>query len=58
VKAVGYRILIVIMDFATVYLFTRRVEVAAGFMIVSNIYTTLAYYFYERIWARVNWGRT
>jgi uncharacterized membrane protein len=56
VKAVTYRILIMTMDFATIYLFTGAVRIALGFMIASNIYTTVAYVLHERIWARVRWG--
>ena len=39
-----------------VYLFTHKVDVALGFMIVSNIYTTVGYFVHERIWARIKWG--
>ncbi len=56
VKALTYRVLIMMMDFATIYLFTGAVRVALGFMIASNIYTTLAYVAHERIWARITWG--
>jgi uncharacterized membrane protein len=56
VKAITYRILIMILDFVTIYLMTGTVRVAIGFMIASNIYTTLAYFAHERIWARIRWG--
>jgi len=56
-KAITYRIVILILDFTAVYLLTGRVEIALGFMIVSNIYTTVAYYFHERIWNRTDWGK-
>ena len=56
VKAVTYRILIMCLDFATIYLFTGALRVAIGFMIVSNIYTTIAYLVHERMWARLKWG--
>jgi uncharacterized membrane protein len=56
VKAVTYRILIMVMDFTTIYLFTGGVRVAIGFMVASNVYTSLAYIFHERIWARIGWG--
>jgi uncharacterized membrane protein len=56
IKAITYRIFIVILDFLTIYLFTRRATVALGFMIVSNIYTTLGYFLHERIWNRIRWG--
>ena len=29
---------------------------AAGFMIISNIYTTVAYFLHERVWSGVKWG--
>jgi len=44
------------LDFATIYLFTRTVRVAVGFMIVSNIYTSFGYFLHERVWAHVKWG--
>jgi uncharacterized membrane protein len=45
-----------VMDFTTIYLFTGGVRVAIGFMVASNVYTSLAYIFHERIWARIGWG--
>ena len=56
VKAVTYRVLIMCLDFVTIYAFTGAVRVAVGFMIASNIYTTVAYFFHERLWARTRWG--
>jgi uncharacterized membrane protein len=57
VKAITYRLLIVCLDFLAVFLFTRRIEIAVGFMIASNVYTTIAYVAHERVWSRVGWGR-
>jgi uncharacterized membrane protein len=56
VKAVTYRGIIIVLDFLVVYLLTRKVETAAGFMVISNIYTTIAYFAHERVWSRINWG--
>ncbi|MGO9056460.1 MAG: DUF2061 domain-containing protein [Candidatus Binataceae bacterium] len=56
VKAITYRILIMCLDFITIYLFTGAIRVALGFMIASNVYTTIGYLFHERIWARIQWG--
>jgi len=53
-KAISYRILIIVLDFTSIYLFTRRLEVAFWFMMISNIYTSVAYYVYERIWNRID----
>jgi uncharacterized membrane protein len=55
-KALTYRVLIMILDFLTVYLLTGAIHVAVGFMIISNIYTSFAYLGHERIWARIQWG--
>ena len=27
-------------------------------MIISNIYTSVAYYIHERLWSRTDWGKT
>jgi uncharacterized membrane protein len=49
VKALTYRVVIVCLDFLAIYIFTHKVEVALGFMIVSNIYTTVGYFLHERL---------
>jgi adenylylsulfate kinase len=56
VKTVSYRVIILILDFTAIYLFTGQIKIALGFMIVSNIYTTLGYFFHERIWDKIKWG--
>jgi adenylylsulfate kinase len=57
VKTVSYRLLIITLDFTTVYLFTGKVKIALGFMLVSNTYTTIAYFLHERIWGKIKWGK-
>jgi adenylylsulfate kinase len=57
VKTLTYRVLILILDFTSIYIFTGQVKIALGFMIVSNVYTTISYYFHERIWDRITWGK-
>ncbi len=57
VKAITYRVIIVCLDFLVIYLLTSKVMTAAAFMIVSNIYTTVAYFMNERVWASITWGR-
>jgi len=57
IKAITYRIVILILDFTVTYLLTGRVEIALGFMFISNIYTSVAYYFHERIWNKIKWGK-
>ncbi|MDD5772742.1 MAG: DUF2061 domain-containing protein [bacterium] len=57
VKTVTYRVFILTLDFTTVYLITGKVNIAFGFMIISNIYTTIGYFFHERIWDKIKWGK-
>lgn len=57
VKTVSYRIIILILDFASIYFFTGKIKIAVGFTLISNIYTTLGYFFHERIWDRIKWGK-
>jgi adenylylsulfate kinase len=57
-KTISYRAVILILDFTAIYLFTGQIKIAIGFMIVSNIYTTAGYFFHERIWDRIKWGKT
>ena len=56
VKAITYRGIIICLDFLVIYLLTGKVMTAAAFMIISNIYTTVAYFLHERAWARIKWG--
>ena len=56
-KTVSYRLAILILDFASIYLFTGKIKIALGFMIVSNIYTTIGYFIHERIWDKIKWGK-
>ena len=56
-KTVSYRVAILILDFTSIYLLTGKVKIAFGFMLVSNIYTTIGYFLHERIWDRVKWGK-
>ncbi|NTV03052.1 MAG: DUF2061 domain-containing protein [Chlorobiaceae bacterium] len=56
VKALTYRIMIMCLDFVTIYLFTGTARIAFGFMILSNIYTTVGYFVHERAWSRIQWG--
>jgi adenylylsulfate kinase len=58
VKALTYRVFIICLDFTAVYLLTGQTKAALGFMIISNIYTTVGYVAHERVWERIKWGFT
>jgi len=56
VKAFTYRAIIVALDISVIYLLTGRVDIALGFTVISNIYTTVAYFAHERVWNKIKWG--
>ena len=58
VKAITYRIIIIVLDITVIYILTGRLDVALGFMIISNVCTSIAYYFHERVWNKIGWGKT
>jgi len=57
VKTISYRLVILILDFLCIYLFTGKIKVALGFTIVSNVYTTVCYFLHERMWNKIKWGK-
>ena len=58
IKTISYRLLIIISNSLIIYAVTRRSDYTAGFIIVSNIVSTLVYFFHERFWNTVHWGKS
>jgi uncharacterized membrane protein len=56
VKALTYRAFAFCLDFVVIYLFTHKVDLALGFIVLSNFYRTTVYFFHERLWAPIRWG--
>lgn len=56
-KSVSYRLLSLSVDSSVAYFFTRDIALSAGIVIFVNVYSTLLYYFHERVWAHIRWGR-
>lgn len=57
-KTITYRILIVISDGVIVYAITHKYEIALTVIIVRNISAMAIYYFHERFWNDVHWGKS
>ena len=57
IKSIIYRLLNILLDTAVVYVLTRRVDVTAGVVIITNLTSTVLYYASERSWDKVHWGR-
>jgi len=56
-KTVSYRVLILILDFSSIYIFTGQIKIALSFTLASNVYSTVVFFFHERIWDKIKWGR-
>jgi adenylylsulfate kinase len=57
VKTISCQVLIAILDFMVIYFITKQLNLAVGFVLVSNIYTTLCFFINETIWGKINWGK-
>jgi len=57
IKTLTYRVIILILDFTVIFLLTGRYDIALGFMLLSNFYTSIAYFLHERLWDRISWGK-
>lgn len=57
IKAVTFRIVILISDSIIVYAITHRVDVTLSVMIFSNLSSTILYFLHERAWNPVSWGK-
>lgn len=57
VKAITYRVLIVISIFVTTYITTHNLASAVQVTGIAAIIGTIIYYFHERAWSLVKWGR-
>lgn len=57
-KSATFRITIIISDTIITFALTHRYDITIGFVVFTNVASTLIYYFHERVWAHVNWGRS
>lgn len=57
VKSVTWRCVVMVFDFIIIFVITRRYDFAFGIMLASNIGSAILYYFHERAWNKIEWGR-
>ncbi len=57
IKSITFRILVVMADGLIIYLITKSFVATVGVIIFSNISSTLIYYFHERVWNKIKWGK-
>lgn len=57
IKAITYRILSIIIDSFVAYLITKNAQQTAILVLISNSISILMYFFHERAWNRIHWGK-
>lgn len=57
IKAVTFRLLIIITNGIIVYLVTHRFNATLSIVALSSVTSTLIYFLHERVWNRVLWGK-
>ena len=57
-KSVVWRIICVLVSIAVSYLLTSRWDIAVAIGSVYNIITMILYYFHERMWNSIKWGKS
>lgn len=57
-KALSYRLLGSSMSLIVVYLMTGNIVLSGTVGFADLVLKTIGYYVHERIWARIEWGRS
>jgi uncharacterized membrane protein len=56
-KSLTWRLVAIVSTFIIAYFMTGDLTFATSLTIISNIINFVLYYFHERIWLQVRWGR-
>ncbi len=57
-KTVMWRVIATVITLGTAYLFTGKISESLEIALVGAVISMTAYYFHERIWNKVRWGKT
>lgn len=57
IKTITFRVFAFLATTLIVYVFTGRIVISVGVAIVESIIKTILYYFHERIWDGIAWGK-
>jgi uncharacterized membrane protein len=57
VKALTYRVLIIISNGIIIYLYTGEWKTTVDVMGIASVVSTVIYFFHERAWNHIHWGR-
>jgi uncharacterized membrane protein len=56
-KAITFRLIVILSDMIVIFFITRQAATTLEVIFVSNVSSTLIYYFHERGWNRIKWGK-
>lgn len=56
-KTVVWRVVGTLITFVTVFIFTGEIHQATNITLVVAAFLAVGYYFNERIWDKIHWGR-
>lgn len=54
---VTWRVLATVITFVASYIITGRIDMATGIAIIEIVAKMAAYYYHERVWLKVKWGK-
>jgi uncharacterized membrane protein len=57
VKSFTWRIICIVVSIVTAYFLTGKLEVSVAIGTVYNAITMILYYFHERFWNVLKWGK-
>ncbi len=56
-KSITFRVLVVVSDLAIFYIITKHIGTTIALTVFTNLASTLLYFFHERGWNQIAWGR-
>lgn len=57
VKTISWRLFVLVIDFSIAYLVTKNFDLSSKLALAKLIVASVFYFFHERIWTRINWGK-
>jgi uncharacterized membrane protein len=56
-KSITWRVVALITTFITLYALSKNINMATLATLITNTVNFIAYYYHERIWNAVKWGK-
>ena len=57
VKTIAWRVAATVISWSSLYFYTEKIGQSTKIAITAAAAGTVAYYFYERLWNGITWGR-